>query len=114
MFLSQVWFGLLEDIPRSMKMLQISMGLPQPPTLPHKNKGGRFKARRKYNIPEVKKKIESYIPGDLWFYEYAKLVFDARWKYVMGQTKTYVHPRFPPFPLAGYSYNLVANHNQSF
>ena len=108
MFLSQVWFGLLEDIPRSMKMLQISMGLPQPPTFPHKNKGGRKKARRK-----VKKMIESYIPGDLWFYEYAKLVFDARWKYVMGETKTYVHPRLPPFPLAGYSYNL-ANHNQSF
>lgn len=92
-----VWFGILEDVDRSMKLLQISFGLDNTPVLPKKNK-----AKRKYPDPsdEIKLEIEKLLPSDMWLYEFAKRLFDARWNYVMqlnGQHK-YVPPILPPLP----------------
>ena len=73
-----VWFGLLEDVDRSMKLLQISLGLPEVPLLLKKNS-----AKVKYPTPsnEIKKEIERLLPKDMWLYEYAKRLFEARWNY---------------------------------
>lgn len=92
-----VWFGLLEDIDRSMILLQFTLGLPSTPILPKSNSGGGSSGR---NHPPPSRttvqKVEKYIPKDLWLYEYAKLLFEARWNYFMGCT--YVPPELPPLP----------------
>ena len=90
-----VWFGLLEDVDRSMKLLQISLGLEHTPSLPKKNT-----ARRQYPIPsdEIKLEIENHLPKDMWLYEYAKRLFEARWKYFI-EDLDYVPPvELPPLP----------------
>lgn len=92
-----VWFGILEDVDRSMKLLQISFGLDSTPVLPKKNQ-----ATKGYPEPsdEIKLEIEKLLPKDMWLYEFAKRLFDARWNYAMqvnGQHK-YVPPILPPLP----------------
>ena len=100
-----VYFGMLEDIPRSMKMLQLTLGLKKYPLFPRKNV--LEKRNKEQNLAkqhdsgisvETAVKVESKIPGDLWLYEYAKLLFEARWDYFTGKTDHYKHPRFPPLP----------------
>ena len=128
-----VYFGLLEDIPRSMKMLQITLNLQKAPKFPQTNsaRDNRRRRRRRRNddgnengnengndgnerhtnsnvdgisaahqqiSAETTSMIESYIPGDLWLYQYAKLLFEARWNYLTGQTDHYEHPELPPLP----------------
>lgn len=58
-----VWFGLLEHVERSMKLLQLSLGLSKTPVLKHRNT-----AKEKYPIPsdEIKLEIESHLPKDMW------------------------------------------------
>lgn len=101
------WFGLLEDIPRSMKLLQLTLDLDEVPTLPRSNTGaGR---RRRHGGQQQHKQnriisaesvsiIESYIPGDIWLYQYSKLLFEARWNYLTGETEIYLHPELPLLP----------------
>jgi len=97
-----VYFGLLEDIPRSMKLLQISLDLDQPPKFPKKNNNKQNKKKQKEEIsPEVISKIEPYMPGDIWLYKYAKLLFEARYNYATGKSKDYIHPELPPIPPEG-------------
>ena len=90
------WFGLMEDIDRSMILLQLSLGLPTTPLLPKTNSGNN-KGRMSLPSHETLQKVESYIPKDLWLYEYAKRLFEARWEYYTGGNNcTYVSPELPP------------------
>ncbi|KAL3785823.1 hypothetical protein HJC23_012378 [Cyclotella cryptica] len=91
-----VWFGLLEDVDRSMKLLQISLGLPETPALQKRNS-----APVEYPAPsnEIKKEIERYLPKDMWLYHFAKRLFEARWNYFMSvDGGVYVPPELPPLP----------------
>ena len=85
-----LWFGLMEDIPRSMELLKHIFGLKIIPKLPNKNKN-------KYNnITEDDKKIvEEHLKGDIWLYKYSKLLFEARWNKYKGYP--YIHPILPDF-----------------
>jgi len=88
------WFGIMEDTERSMKLLQVTLGLDFTPVLPRTNgKGGNPQPST-----ETMKKIKKYVPKDLWLYEYAKRLFQARWNYFMGSNCTYVSPELPPLP----------------
>ena len=67
-----LWFGLLEEKDKSMKLLQMALGLDVPPTLPEDNKLGFHKPPPSN---ETKRKIASYLPMDIWLYNYAKMLF---------------------------------------
>jgi len=71
-----LWFGLLEDIPRSMELLKHTFKLKTIPKLPRRNKN---------NYPKLPKEdiklVEKHLEGDIWLYNYAKLLFEARWNY---------------------------------
>ena len=96
-----VYFGLLEDIPRSMKMLQLTLNMEQVPNFPKIN-SSRKKRKRNASHGDISNEtasmIKSYIPGDIWLYQYAKLLFEARWDYLTGEAKHYEHPQLPPLP----------------
>lgn len=85
-----LWFGLLEDIPRSMELLKHSLKLKSIPNLPMKNKN---------NYPKLPKEdiqlVEKHLEGDIWLYNYAKLLFEARWNHY--KNNIYVHPELPEF-----------------
>ena len=92
-----VWFGLLDEKDISLKLLQLTLGLDEVPELPKLN------AAREGTNPQpseaTKEVIESYLPQDMWLYEYAKRLFEARWNYFAGESKgVYVHPELPPLP----------------
>ena len=89
------WFGLMEDMDRSMKLLQLTLGLEVAPILPKEN--SKTGAHPKPS-DETVKKIEKYIPKDLWLYEFAKRLFEARWEYFTGGNCVYVPPELPPLP----------------
>lgn len=98
-----VWFGLLEEVPRSMQMLQRSLDLRTAPTFPANNVNKRREDRGARPLSaETVSRIEAFMPGDLWLYEYARRVFEARWSYFVaggaGET-VYEHPALPPYPL---------------
>ena len=86
------WFGLLEDVDRSMKLLQITLGLDATPVMPRANK-----LQYPHPTEETKKKISKFVPKDIWLYEYAKRLFEARWNYYIGNCP-YVSPELPPLP----------------
>jgi len=62
------WFGLLEEIDRSMRLLQHTLGLDTLPKMPQANKN------QKKDVPsnQTRELISSYFPMDIWLYEYAK------------------------------------------
>jgi len=39
--------------------------------------------------------VEKYLEGDIWLYNYSKLLFEARWNEYKGQA--YIHPKLPDF-----------------
>jgi len=86
------WFGLLEDVDRSMKLLQITLGLDDMPVMPRANK-----MQYLHPTEETKKKISKFVPKDIWLYEYAKRLFQARWNYYIEKCP-YVSPELPPLP----------------
>ena len=88
------WFGIMEDMDRSMKLLQLTLGLDVTPVLPKSNskRGGNPKPSN-----ATVRKIKQYVPKDLWLYEYAKRLFEARWEYFAGNC-TYIPPELPPLP----------------
>ncbi|KAL9184024.1 hypothetical protein ACHAXT_002110 [Thalassiosira profunda] len=92
---STAWFGMLEDLERSMKLLQISLGLETVPVLPKENaqKQGHPKPSE-----ETMKKIEKYLPKDLWLHEYSQRLFEARWQYFTDVQCSYKSPDLPPLP----------------
>lgn len=71
------------------------MGLDFVPTMPKDNS-----SHDGHSAPsqETKDKIEKYLPKDLWLYEYAKRLFDARWDCFTGVSCTYIPPELPPLP----------------
>eukprot|EP00980_Cylindrotheca_fusiformis_P012765 scaffold3120_cov73-Cylindrotheca_fusiformis.AAC.1 len=42
--------------------------------------------------------IAKYVPADLWLYEYAKRLFEARYDHFINGINEYVHPELPPLP----------------
>ncbi len=92
---STPWFGMMEDIDRSMKLLQISLGLKFAPVLPKTNGSGR---RNPQPSAATIKKVEKHVQKDLWLYEYAQSLFEARWNYFMGDNCRYISPELPPLP----------------
>ena len=75
--LNTTWFGVLEDLERSMKMLSATLGRSVPMAKQNVNK-------HKDENSEVRKKLAELMPFDLWMYNYALQVFEARWKHYLG------------------------------
>ena len=69
------WFGILEELPESMELLRLEMGLNETPSLPEGNKNPKPR-------PVVgeweHQALASLMPMDMWLYEYGKLLFEAR------------------------------------
>jgi hypothetical protein len=95
------WFGLLEDLDKSMKLLQFTMDLESVPVLPKSNAA---RGTRRYPSPskEAISLIEGYLAQDIWLYEYSKRLFDARWGYYFTKNANghgvYIHPDLPTLP----------------
>jgi len=97
-----IWFGLMEEVDKSMQLLQVSMDLETIPRLPTRNSHKHPDEMSE----ETKLKLEKYIQQDLWLYEYAKRLFHARWDYFVATNSTseneeeirYIHPELPPLP----------------
>ena len=89
---STTWFGLLEYKDQSLKLLQLTLGLNEPLRLTRSHMGT-------YEEPSqaTKDKIREHLPQDMWLYEYAKRLFEARWEY-FARGGTYKHPELPPLP----------------
>lgn len=88
-----LWFGLLEDTPRSMELLRHSFNLSDTPPLQKANN-----ANETHEPPSdwTKRALASLTPQDHWLYEYAQQLFEARWNaYTTG---TFIQPLRPPFP----------------
>jgi hypothetical protein len=108
------WFGLLEESDRSMELLQHAFNLLERPSLPHNNRhknNGSARLKRNPAAEEDKggnhkndnpateednKCLASLMPQDIWLYEYAKLLFEARW--TEYKTGIYQAPERPPLP----------------
>ena len=86
-----LWFGFLDDQERSFDMLQWQLGYDKKIRLAHRNKTPHADI-----TAEDKAILESLMPIDLWIYEYAKTLFDARWE--QYKTGVYRDPKMPPFP----------------
>ena len=86
-----LWFGFLSDQERSLEMLQWQLGYNKTIKLPLRN------ATPHQNITlDDRKILESLMPMDLWLYNYAKLLFEARWQ--QYKTGIFREPELPPFP----------------
>jgi hypothetical protein len=122
------WFGLLEDVGRSMEMLGATLGLGYVPVFPmtnsahhhhHHHHNGQHLRQSSMDIEEREarigegggdgggapygvdtiEKIARYVPKDLWLYEYATRLFEARYSYLVGGGGCAdVPPALPPLP----------------
>ena len=88
--LNTTWFGVLEDLERSMKMLSATLGRSVQMAKVNINK-------HKDGNNEVRKKLAELMPFDLWMYDYALHVFEARWKHYLGHKDVKV-PEPPDLP----------------
>ena len=87
------WFGILEDLNRSMILLQHVYNLTEVPTLPSENCNNVTKPKL---TEEESQALASLMPQDIWLYEYAKILFEARWQeYKSG---LFIEPAEPPIP----------------
>ena len=89
-----LWFGILEDLPRSMQLLQYALNLSQVPSLPKGNVNPQ-QHRKKPTLWE-QEALASLMPRDLWLYEYAKRLFEARYRAM--KTGEFVQPNRLPLP----------------
>jgi hypothetical protein len=71
-----LWFGIIEDLPRSMELLQHALGLSWLPEFP---KSDSAKGNPKPTEWE-KLALASLMPQDMWLYDYSTLLFEARLK----------------------------------
>ena len=99
------WYGLMEDVGRSMELLDASLDLGYVPVLPMTNgspssrAGGGGGRSPPPLLPSeaTMERIAKYVPKDMWLYEYARRLFDARYDhFVLGCA--YVPPELPPLP----------------
>ena len=97
------WFGLLEDVPRSMELLQATLGLRFRPTLPHSNKGKKHPPAG----AAEKELLTSLLQMDLWLYKFAQQLFEARWAayQATGNVTVAVSPERLPMQFADDSGN---------
>ena len=86
-----LWFGLFGEQERSLEMLQWQLGYDKTIKLPLLN------ATPHPNITmEDREILESLMPMDIWLYNYAELLFEARWQ--QYKTGIYREPELPHFP----------------
>ena len=88
------WFGILEDLDRSLELLSFQLNLPPNSLALPKSNSNRAPSAKP--SAESVEKLESLMPQDIWVYEYAKRVFEARWEYF--KTGSFKPPNRPPFP----------------
>lgn len=88
------WFGLLEDQERSMILLKHAFNLTTTLALPAKNKNKKNSHAK--ITPEEHDALASLMPQDIWLYEYATRLFEARWD--AYKTGVFVEPEEPPIP----------------
>jgi hypothetical protein len=123
-----LWFGILEDVERSMELLQYALHLPNPPPkLPHLNQRGRRRRRKrrnqdatndtnhnenddiddKYNDPAnddkddeaaLRSLLYQLTPQDRWLYEYGTMLFDARYTAYRANSTIIPPVARPPLP----------------
>eukprot|EP00980_Cylindrotheca_fusiformis_P012767 scaffold3120_cov73-Cylindrotheca_fusiformis.AAC.3 len=91
-----IYLALMEDLDRSMKLLQFTLDLDTVPTYPKQNKG-TIKTKQPPPSDIEQKMIAEYVPADLWLYEYAKRLFEARYDHFINGNE-YIHPELPPLP----------------
>lgn len=92
-----LWFGILEDVPRSMELLQHIMKLNYRPELPQRNKGSNKTA----SIPltsQQRVQLEYLTPMDRWLYSYGLALFEARWDAYQRNSSVVDLPPRPPYP----------------
>ena len=86
-----LWFGFLSDQERSLEMLQWQLGYSKTIKLSYSNRSPH---------PDISARdreiLESLMPMDIWLYNYAELLFEARWQ--QYKTGIYREPELPPFP----------------
>lgn len=114
---STLWFGILENVYKSMELLNVALELGYVPVLPktnihhntattttiEHNSNSRIKTNNRRKVTEedatLEKEIAKYIPMDIWLYEYAIRLFHARYDYFVNKcTTTYIPPELPPLP----------------
>ena len=123
---STVWFGILENVHKSMELLDVMFNLGYVPILPKtnihrstaiiehnsnstdrkKNKtrkvtkedGLKRSNKQQQQQSSLEEEIAKYTPMDIWLYEYAIRLFDARYDYFVNGGCTYVPPELPPLP----------------
>ena len=86
-----LWFGFLSDQERSLEMLQWQLGYNKTIKLLWRN----ITPHQNITLDD-RKILESLMPMDLWLYNYAKLLFEARWQ--QYKTGIYREPELPTFP----------------
>ena len=90
-----VWFGILEEQEKSFEMLAYQLGL-ETISLTWANSNTGKKHQKKIVSDKTRQIIENLIPQDMWLYEYAKLLFEAR--YNLFKSGVWVEPELPAFP----------------
>lgn len=90
-----IWFGILEDVSRSMELLQHALGLKTRPELPQRNK-----ARKATPVPTEAQvnELRYLTPMDRWLYSYGLELFEARWEAYQNNSTTVNLPQRPPYP----------------
>ena len=91
-----LWFGILEDLNKSMAVLQHALGLDETPVLPRGNLNPKHAAQPRVLSAWERQAMASLVPMDLWLYEYGKRLLDARFAAI--QTGLFVPPQRPPMP----------------
>lgn len=104
------WFGILEDLEKSMELLQWQLEYEpankQPLVLDRKNVHSVAHHRNHHELSHdawqapvdanTKAQLKRLMPMDIWFYGYAKQLFDARYNFM--KTGKYEDPKVPDFP----------------
>jgi len=88
-----LWFGILEDLDRSMELLGHALNLVETPSFPKANKKRQRQAKPTEWEQEA---LASLMPQDLWLYQYGKRLFEARYQAML--TGVFVPPERPPIP----------------
>jgi hypothetical protein len=70
------WFGILEDTPRSLELLQHAFSLEEPVALKHANQA---KGNKEPPSEWAMEALKSLTPQDYWLYDYGLRLFEARW-----------------------------------
>ena len=85
------FFSSFEDEERSFELLAHQLGLKQPISLEKRNRNA--KSQSKTVTEEDREMLAKLMPQDMWLYEYAKRLFEARWN--LYKTGNYQEPELP-------------------